>query len=187
MTQKSSESFFVFGANADFVEGLYESYLQDPSSVDESWQNYFSSLGPGNLKTLQESIQARQPMWEHPKTPSNFVLSNTVVSPSSPSSQFSSLSNHANTMPLSVAESTSQKRYGTHSEFEISQPQNTSKEISTQKTFETNTSFEDNSSIAHQRALNSIRVLQMIRAYRVRGHLKAQLDPLGLTQPRHYA
>ena len=32
--------------------------------------------------------------------------------------------------------------------------------------------------------LDSIRALMLIRSYRVRGHLEAQLDPLGLTQPR---
>jgi 2-oxoglutarate dehydrogenase E1 component len=31
--------------------------------------------------------------------------------------------------------------------------------------------------------LDSIRALMLIRSYRVRGHLEAQLDPLGLTQP----
>jgi 2-oxoglutarate dehydrogenase E1 component len=36
-------------------------------------------------------------------------------------------------------------------------------------------------------ALDSLRALMMIRAYRVRGHLDAQLDPLGLTKPRHYS
>jgi 2-oxoglutarate dehydrogenase E1 component len=32
--------------------------------------------------------------------------------------------------------------------------------------------------------LDSLRALMMIRAYRVRGHLEAQLDPLGLTVPK---
>ncbi|WP_137126889.1 2-oxoglutarate dehydrogenase E1 component [Roseomonas sp. HF4] len=32
--------------------------------------------------------------------------------------------------------------------------------------------------------LDSIRALMLIRSYRVRGHLEAQLDPLGLTQPK---
>jgi 2-oxoglutarate dehydrogenase E1 component len=34
--------------------------------------------------------------------------------------------------------------------------------------------------------LDSIRALMLIRSYRVRGHLEAQLDPLGLTQNRHH-
>ncbi|HVP43041.1 MAG TPA: hypothetical protein VMS96_06390, partial [Terriglobales bacterium] len=34
--------------------------------------------------------------------------------------------------------------------------------------------------------LDSIRALMLIRAYRVRGHLEAQLDPLGLKPQRHH-
>ncbi len=35
-------------------------------------------------------------------------------------------------------------------------------------------------------SLDSIRALQLIRSYRVRGHLLAKLDPLGLKQPEHH-
>ncbi len=34
---------------------------------------------------------------------------------------------------------------------------------------------------------DSLRALMLIRAYRVRGHLEARLDPLGLTVPRHHS
>jgi len=37
------------------------------------------------------------------------------------------------------------------------------------------------------RVLDSIRALMLIRAYRVRGHLAATLDPLGLTEPAHHS
>jgi 2-oxoglutarate dehydrogenase E1 component len=41
---------------------------------------------------------------------------------------------------------------------------------------------------AAQRAvLDSIRALMLIRSYRVRGHLEAQLDPLGLQKPKPHA
>jgi 2-oxoglutarate dehydrogenase E1 component len=35
--------------------------------------------------------------------------------------------------------------------------------------------------------LDSLRALMLIRAYRVRGHLEARLDPLGLTEPKRHA
>ncbi|MDR3521045.1 MAG: 2-oxoglutarate dehydrogenase E1 component [Acidocella sp.] len=35
--------------------------------------------------------------------------------------------------------------------------------------------------------LDSIRALMLIRVYRVRGHLEAKLDPLGLKQPHYYS
>ena len=31
----------LFGANAPFVEGLYEAYLEDPTSVSAEWRGYF--------------------------------------------------------------------------------------------------------------------------------------------------
>ncbi|MFN6963531.1 MAG: multifunctional oxoglutarate decarboxylase/oxoglutarate dehydrogenase thiamine pyrophosphate-binding subunit/dihydrolipoyllysine-residue succinyltransferase subunit [Pyrinomonadaceae bacterium] len=36
-----------FGANANYVEGLLERYRSDPSSVDESWREYFGELLAG--------------------------------------------------------------------------------------------------------------------------------------------
>lgn len=34
----------IYGANAEFIESIYQEYLQDPSSVSQAWQNYFSNL-----------------------------------------------------------------------------------------------------------------------------------------------
>jgi len=36
------------GANADYVEALYESFLSDPDSVPAQWRDYFASLPPVN-------------------------------------------------------------------------------------------------------------------------------------------
>ena len=35
------------GGNGSYLEGLFESYLEDPASVPEDWKNYFDSL-PSN-------------------------------------------------------------------------------------------------------------------------------------------
>lgn len=35
---------YLFGGNADFIEELYDQYLNDPSSVDSSYKKYFDSL-----------------------------------------------------------------------------------------------------------------------------------------------
>ena len=40
------ESTPLYGGNADFLEGLYEQYLSDPSSVPAQWRTYFDGLGP---------------------------------------------------------------------------------------------------------------------------------------------
>ena len=35
---------YLFGSNAPYIEELYESFLSDPNSVDEHWQQYFREL-----------------------------------------------------------------------------------------------------------------------------------------------
>ncbi len=35
---------YIFGANAPFIEGLYESYLDNPQSVPEQWRDHFDKL-----------------------------------------------------------------------------------------------------------------------------------------------
>jgi 2-oxoglutarate dehydrogenase E1 component len=35
---------YLFGANAPFIEALYEAYLKDPASVEPRWRDYFDEL-----------------------------------------------------------------------------------------------------------------------------------------------
>ena len=35
---------YLFGANAPFIEALYDHYLEDPSSVEPRWRSYFDEL-----------------------------------------------------------------------------------------------------------------------------------------------
>src|SRR5213595_2851378 len=35
---------FLTGANIDFIEALYSRFLADPSSVEQSWRDLFSTL-----------------------------------------------------------------------------------------------------------------------------------------------
>ena len=41
------ESSHLAGANASYIEDLYESFLQNPSSVSEEWQLRFHALNAG--------------------------------------------------------------------------------------------------------------------------------------------
>ncbi|CAG4883478.1 2-oxoglutarate decarboxylase, thiamin-requiring [Georgfuchsia toluolica] len=36
---------YLFGANAPFIEELYEAYLVNPAAVDPAWRDYFDKLG----------------------------------------------------------------------------------------------------------------------------------------------
>ena len=44
MIKESRGTSLLFGANAPFVEGLYEQYLKDPQSVEPRWRGYFDEL-----------------------------------------------------------------------------------------------------------------------------------------------
>lgn len=43
MLQNMGNSY-LFGGNADFVEELYENYLENPATLDPKWKNYFDSI-----------------------------------------------------------------------------------------------------------------------------------------------
>ena len=44
MMQELAGTSTLFGANAPFIEELYERYLADPASVDAEWRAYFDEL-----------------------------------------------------------------------------------------------------------------------------------------------
>ncbi|MBY0379073.1 MAG: 2-oxoglutarate dehydrogenase E1 component [Burkholderiales bacterium] len=46
---KEQSYSYLFGSNADFVEGIYESYLEDPKNVDGKWRKYFDSIQDGKV------------------------------------------------------------------------------------------------------------------------------------------
>lgn len=45
--QELQQTSYLFGANADYLEELYEAYLHDPQSIEPVWQAYFSQLQQG--------------------------------------------------------------------------------------------------------------------------------------------
>ncbi len=44
MMKEQRSTSYLFGANAPFVEELYENYLADPASVSDAWREYFDRL-----------------------------------------------------------------------------------------------------------------------------------------------
>ena len=45
------DNSYLFGANAPFIEELYEQYLVNPASVPDEWRDYFDRLQqvPGSI------------------------------------------------------------------------------------------------------------------------------------------
>src|SRR3990167_5787586 len=47
--QEFQQNSYLAGVNADYVEQLYETYLQNPENVATEWRNYFASLADGQM------------------------------------------------------------------------------------------------------------------------------------------
>lgn len=116
-------SFFettpIFGTNATYIEELYELYLQNPASVDESWQAFFKDMGDSLSNVIQNHQGAS---W----APNDAA----IVGAKNPELQ-------AKPAPKGGA-------------------------------------------VSEQACRDSIAALMLVRAYKVRGNLLADLDPLGL-------
>ena len=118
---------FLYGSNGTFIAELYSRYLDDPTSVDESWRSFFADLAeeaPSVLKELEG------PAWGRERS---HVIANGHTATGA-----------GNGHAAGVIEAPG---IGTH-----------------------------------QATLDALRALTLIRAYRVRGHLIADLDPLGLAR-----
>ena len=44
MMKQFQGSSYLYGANAPFVEELYEAYLDDPETIAPEWRRYFDQL-----------------------------------------------------------------------------------------------------------------------------------------------
>jgi len=122
----------LFVSNSTFIEELYERFLQNPQSVDESWRDYFREVTNGSGASAQKSAS-----WAQVKS-----------------------------RVIGVAEEALATKGGKgkpDSGAAISQE------------------------VLERYAHDSIRAMMMVRAYRVRGHLIANLDPLGLEGNAYHA
>ncbi len=116
---------FLGNNSSEFVERLYEDYLNNPNGLPDQWRNFFEGLNDKKEAILKN---VNGPSWSRKKK-----LSKPTI-------------NNLNT-----------------------------KEINQKNIQELN----DNSNII-EAAKNSVRANMLIRAYRIRGHLISNLDPLAL-------
>jgi len=130
---------FLFGPNGDFIAELYGRYLENPTSVDPSWAEFFSGLhdDAGSIKG-----ELRGASWA-PRT-------------------------------LGVREA--QAVDGGHAATD-DMPTDGNGQLGTRAA-----SAEE----IRRAQLDALRAIMLIRAYRVRGHLIAKLDPLGLEKREYH-
>lgn len=135
MSDNLKQNTFVYGTNATYVAEVYARYLENPSSVDESWRDYFGSLGDKAVDVIQD-------FGVRPWGTKRSQIVGYVE-------------------PIKPGDKQKGKEKGI---------------------------------VDEQSIIDAIRAHQLIRAYRVRGHLIADLDPLGIERrdfhreldPAHY-
>jgi 2-oxoglutarate dehydrogenase E1 component len=137
-------SSFLYGGNADYIEGLYARYQADPNSVDDTWRSYFSRLedSPADVRKNAEGPSWQRRDWPQP-------VNGELVS--ALDGNWGELSQIA---------------------------------VKTQAAVQKKAAAEGAPAVSPadvlQATRDSIHAIMMIRAYRMRGHLHADLDPLKL-------
>ncbi|GAB5389611.1 MAG: 2-oxoglutarate dehydrogenase E1 component [Alphaproteobacteria bacterium] len=146
------------GASAGYVAELYARYLNDPSSVDGEWRSFFAELGDEEQSILVDVVG---PGWG--RDVSQFIEKAEAEGV------------EADLVPFAwteVAEKPATKSSG----------KSNGKAPAAAAVAGVGVSDAD----ARQATLDSIRAIMLIRAFRVRGHLHANLDPLGITDNTHH-
>jgi 2-oxoglutarate dehydrogenase E1 component len=127
------ETSFLYGGNAEYVEGLYAKWASAPESVDASWQAFFASLAD-----RVDEVKRGGPSWTPRAVPAARPDWLSAIDGMWPAVEAKLQSKVAERAPAADADS------------------------------------------VRAATLDSLRAIMMIRAYRMRGHLKANLDPLGI-------
>ncbi|ACB97162.1 2-oxoglutarate dehydrogenase E1 component [Beijerinckia indica] len=148
--QAFAQTAFLYGGNATYVDHLYESYLQNPASVDPEWREFFSGM---NDERRSVQISAEGPAWKKPNWP--ITANGELVS------------------ALDGNWALTEKAIGD--------------KLKAKGEAKAEAKGQTVSGADLERATrDSVRALMMIRAYRMRGHLHANLDPLGLAPPKDH-
>src|SRR3954468_8323657 len=158
-------SSFLQGTNATYIDDLYARYEQDPASVDAEWQEFFKSL-----KDTPAAVQknADGPSWG----PANWPPPPAEVQKSAEDPSWG-----RDNWPLAPRDDLTSALDGNWATVEkavgaklAAKAQAKGAELSTAD--------------INQATRDSVRALMLIRAYRIRGHFFAKLDPLGIEAPK---
>ena len=146
-----SETTFLYGGNADYVEELYTRFAADPAAVPASWRAYFEAFGE---RAADIEAAAHEPGWARGPTPAPRPDWLSALDGQWPAAAPAKVTK---AVEAKVGAALAEKAPGASAEA------------------------------LRAATLDSLRAIMMIRAYRVRGHLAANLDPLGFerTIPTH--
>ena len=157
MASQTEQLSFLSGANAAFVAELYASYLGDPGSVDASWAGFFATLHDDARAVLGEM---RGASW----APSDTAIIGAGDGTAGNGRAANGNGHGGNGVHAHVAAAAAGAPLQGAPLSYGAAPAASAEQI-------------------RRATLDSIRALMLIRVYRVRGHLEANLDPLGLVKP----
>jgi 2-oxoglutarate dehydrogenase E1 component len=137
-----AQTSFLYGGNAPYIEQMYARYQDDPASVPDEWQAFFSELkdDPDQVRKSAAGASWKQPNWP---VPANGEL-------------VSALDGDWSAVEKVMGDKLNGKAKAAGKPVDTA-----SIELATR---------------------DSVRAIMMIRAFRMRGHLHAKLDPLDLGQ-----
>lgn len=139
--EEFSNTSFLYGGNAGYIEEIYARYQDDPSSVSGDWQKYFSSFDdtPADIAKNAQGASWKKPHWP---IPANGELVSAL------DGDWQQVEEHISSKIQDAAQAN-----GTTPDGEVVQ----------------------------RATRDSVSAIMMIRAYRMRGHLHADLDPLKIS------
>ena len=147
-------SSFLSGVNASYLEQLQARYEADPGSVDAEWRRFFDGLDDSRDAVVKNAEGAS---WKRPNWP---VLANGELT--------ATLDGNWGLAEVALA-----SKIKARSE---------SKPVEAKPAAAQPSAISDED--LRRATRDSLRALMMIRAFRLRGHLHANLDPLGLEPER---
>ncbi len=136
------QSSFLYGGNAQFIEGLYAKYLENPAAVDVHWRQFFAGLDDDPASAKQ---QVSGPSWarkDWPMAPTGDLVS--------------AFDGNWPAVEKAIGSKIEAKSKAADAQLSVDE--------------------------VRKATMDSVRALMMIRAFRMRGHLAADLDPLGLAE-----
>ncbi|MFN9438961.1 MAG: 2-oxoglutarate dehydrogenase E1 component [Brevundimonas sp.] len=154
LNQVFAETSFLYGANAAFIEELHARWADDPASVPVEWRAFFDQLRDQADVVRQN---ARAGAWGR----------SAATEPTEATAVFDGR------WPEPVSAPASAKGAKPTAGKPAAAPAAAAPALTSAA------SAVDVRAAAH----DSIRALMLIRAYRIRGHLQANLDPLGIEPP----
>ncbi len=136
-----------------YIDSLYEDYQREPKSLPAEWQEYFENFDP-SAEVFEDDPQPNQPVQSSP-------AGSTAPAPTGPP-----LNLHTQTTAATVASGVVDRQFAGVSEDAAGD--DGGKDLA-------------NMTVQQMRKVVQLqdRVDQLIRGYRVRGHLEANIDPLG--------